>query len=235
MKLILLLASAAAGYGACLPVAGGRITAADLAPAVPAFAQLPPELELGFAPNPGLTRVFAPAELNQRLSRYGIQTTASEPVCVEWPMRMITDEDIRSAMLSVLPAGSEIEIASPTQISVPPGPLEFPLNALRNGMWRGYVVYDAPRRFPVTMQVKVSVPWTRVIATAPIRAGERITEANVQLRSGMGDPSGEQFAVSMGILSAVFRGALSARAPPWKRQPWVLRMWLPAATPCGLT
>jgi flagella basal body P-ring formation protein FlgA len=131
--------------------------------------------------------------MNGRLSRHGVNATIAEPVCFEWPMRTLTDEEIRSAMLSSLPAGAEIDLVSSSRSTVPPGPLEFPIDALRNGVWRGFVLYDSVRRFPVTVQVTARVPWTRVIATEPIRAGERITEGRVQLTSGMGEPSRGQF------------------------------------------
>jgi flagella basal body P-ring formation protein FlgA len=189
MRWTVLLLNASVIYGVCLPVQSARITAGDVAATVPAFAQLPAELELSFAPNPGSTRIFPAAELNQRLARYGIQTRLTDPVCFEWPMRTLTAQDVRSAMLAALPPGSEVGLADSFTASVPPGPLVVPTGALRNGTWRGYVQYENTRRFPLSVVVTVSVPWTRVVATEPILAGERITSAKLQVTSGTGEPS----------------------------------------------
>ena len=49
-------------------IEGEHIRAADLAAAVPAFATLDPELEVGLSPLPGVKRVFHPADL-LRLAR----------------------------------------------------------------------------------------------------------------------------------------------------------------------
>lgn len=168
--------------------------AGDIAGAIPAFAQLAPDAALGFAPTPGAVRSFSAVELNQHLSRHGVQQPVTEPVCFEWPMRTLTTDDLRTAMLGSLPEGSEVDVTGPESIAVPPGPLQFPPETLRNGMWRGYVAYDPPRRFAVPVQVTVRVPWNRVVARETIPMGARIAESMVHLESGLSEPMRGDFA-----------------------------------------
>ncbi len=53
------------GFAAdCVPVAGERILAGDLARAVPAFASVAPEVVLGYAPSP-----WRPAHIFRRRTR----------------------------------------------------------------------------------------------------------------------------------------------------------------------
>ena len=196
MKILVVLALSVVAQGACLPVRGGRITAADVAAAVPLFTQLPPDSELGFAPMPGTTRVFTAAELNGRLSRNGIEGSVTDSVCFAWPMRTLSEDELRAAMLSVLPPESELTIDA-TNVSAPPGSLVFPVAALRSGVWSGHVEYEPRRRFPVSVRVEVRAPFSRVIATEAIRGGERIGESKLRVETGVAEPSLRDDASSM--------------------------------------
>jgi flagella basal body P-ring formation protein FlgA len=188
MKILVVLALSVVAQGACLPVRGGRITAADVAAAVPLFTQLPPDSELIFAQMPGTTRVFTAAELNGRLSRNGIDGSVTEPVCFAWPMSTLNEDELRTSMLSVLPPDSELTIDA-ANLTAPPGPIVLPIGGLRNGMWRGYVEYEPRRRFPVSVRVDVRAPFSRVIATEAIRVGERIAESKLRVETGVAEPS----------------------------------------------
>ena len=67
---------------ACLQVDADRILAKDLAVARPEFAALDPETEIGFAPNPGVIRVFQVAELVALAQKLGITESAKlQSVC----------------------------------------------------------------------------------------------------------------------------------------------------------
>ena len=57
-------------FGACLPVGGERILGSDLALADARFAALPAAQIIGYAPAPGMKRIFAAAELG-RIARAG--------------------------------------------------------------------------------------------------------------------------------------------------------------------
>ena len=120
-----LLVFAAAVGSPCLHPSGPKISAADVAVSVPAFAALPPELVLGFSPQPGFTRVFTPGELNQWLSRRGVKSALTEPVCFAWDLRKPDPEKIRAAMLASLPEGSDVTVLETSQFGIPEGELQF--------------------------------------------------------------------------------------------------------------
>ena len=68
----------------CVAVDGDRILARDLASASAAFATVEPDAELGYAPAPGASRTFHPAELKRMIARHG-GTPGGEvgPLCIE--------------------------------------------------------------------------------------------------------------------------------------------------------
>lgn len=179
--MIVLLAFAAG----CLPVHADRITAGDIAEAVPAFSALPPAKVLSYAPLPGHTRVFPAAELRQRLPN---ATDVPESICFEWPMRVLSAEQVRTAMLAALPAGATVSIGDYNPQLAPPGALRFPLEGLRNGRWTGYVEWAPARQFAIRARVEVQVAFSRVVALEPIRAGQRIERAAVRLETGTAEP-----------------------------------------------
>jgi hypothetical protein len=57
---------------ACVVLEGDRILGQDLTAAKPEFATLNPSVEIGFAPRPGVTRVFPPEELVVLARKFGI-------------------------------------------------------------------------------------------------------------------------------------------------------------------
>lgn len=182
----------AAGFllaSACLPPGSDRITAGDIASAVPAFSQLPPELVLSYAPAPGVTRAFPPAELQSILARHNVTQAAIEPVCFEWPMRQLTSEEVQAAMARAAGADAEIAVLAFTQGAVPRGELIFdrrPLTAA--SAWKGRVEYAKGRYFEVWAKADIRVPYTRVVATEAIRPGEKLTEENIRVETGAGPP-----------------------------------------------
>ena len=73
---------------ACLPVDADRILAKDLSVARPEFAALDPETEIGFAPNPGVIRVFQVSELVALAQKFGITENAKlQSVCFVRPAK----------------------------------------------------------------------------------------------------------------------------------------------------
>lgn len=173
-------------FAACLPVQSDRITAEDVARAVPAFRALPPSQVLSYAPLPGHSRVFPRAELMQRVP--AAANDLPESVCFEWPMRALPADEMEAAMLSALPAGSSVDVVDTSRWPVPPGRVEFAAAGLKNGLWKGHVAWAAGRKFDVWARVVVKAPFTRVVAVAPIRVGQRIAEASVRVETGSGEP-----------------------------------------------
>jgi hypothetical protein len=84
---MILAASLAMGGCLVLGAAADRITAADMALAVPEFAALDPSTPLAFAPLAGARRVFSEGELLRLAQRAGIALPAAREVCAERDMR----------------------------------------------------------------------------------------------------------------------------------------------------
>jgi hypothetical protein len=61
---------------ACLPVEAERILGKDIAAANQEFGALDPAAEIGFAPRPGVTRVFQPSELATLARKFDIELKA---------------------------------------------------------------------------------------------------------------------------------------------------------------
>lgn len=177
---------------ACLPPGSDRITAGDIAGVVPAFAKLPAELVLSYAPAPGVTRVFAPAELQATLVRHDLEAAAVEPVCFEWPMRHLTSEDVRAAMVRTLGPDAQVSVVSFTQGAVAQGEIAFdrrpPAGA---SVWKGRIEYTKGRYVEVWAKADVRVPYTRLTATAMIRPGDKLTGENLRIETGFGPLAAE--------------------------------------------
>jgi flagella basal body P-ring formation protein FlgA len=167
---------------ACLPVQADRIFARDL----PALAGVPGEVVLSYAPQPGLKRVFPPAELNQVLERHNVSTRAENGACFEWPMRSLSMGDVRAAL-------GDVDIAEIDKRTVPPGPLRFLASGLKpvvNGIavWHGHVEFLPGKRVPVWVKVRASVRRARLITTGPVRAGEALDSSRVRMEEYLAVP-----------------------------------------------
>jgi flagella basal body P-ring formation protein FlgA len=169
----------AAAPAACQPVSGDRIYGRDLAAAVPVLAGLPPGMVIGYAPVPGLTRVFRPAELRRlalanHLSAAGIAAN----VCFAWPLSPLSREAIRAAVEKTLAAQNpQIEIVEQSRAAAPAGELVFPLAGLsavsdKPVIWKGYVSYAGTRRFAVWVNARIAIRETHLVSSVPLRVGE---------------------------------------------------------------
>ncbi len=170
-----------------------RITAADLAAAVPGFATLPPELTVGYAPAPGVRRVFRVAELGRLRSRFGLPAGILSEICVERPLRRLNEAEMRAAMLAGLAQdrlydGARLEILDFSRHPAPLGELVFPVRGLGTPparqpdggvLWKGHVRYSGARRFNVWAKVRIRVPRDRVVAKTALRAGKPIERGEV--------------------------------------------------------
>jgi hypothetical protein len=170
--------------GSCVSVTGERITAKDLARAVPEFAGLPEGLSLGFAPLPGAHRGFTGADIQKMAAEYGLKTERRESVCFEWSMHRLDRADILKAMVEAL-GHSGVELQDFSLFPAPPGRIVFPLASLNrqlegNSFWRGYVQYEPDKRFNIWAKVKLdaTVPLT---GRADVVGGSRV---KVVVRSG---------------------------------------------------
>ncbi|MDZ4796862.1 MAG: flagellar basal body P-ring formation chaperone FlgA [Bryobacteraceae bacterium] len=171
----------------CIGPSGPRITAGDLAPAVPALRQVPASAVLGYAPRPGVTRTFTWAELSRHLPPDHGSKPAPEPVCVAWQMARPDPEAFRVAMQSALAPEAQLAILETSQNLIPPGPIHFPASNLRpatsgqGATWRGYVEYVPGLRYEIWARVDVRVAADRVVTVQDISPGTLIAPDMVRL------------------------------------------------------
>ncbi len=194
---ILLFTLCSIGFaGDCVPVAGERILAGDLARAVPVFAGLPPELALGYAPAPGSRRAYSAAELARLAARYGLTVEPGVEACLARPARMLTVERVTAAMQATVPK-ARIEVLELSHQPVPTGELCFPISGLSAGpasepasarLWRGQVRQPGQDDFPVWAKVRILVSGTRAVASEALLAGRPIERAQIRLEPYEGPP-----------------------------------------------
>lgn len=174
----------------CRPVTGDRILAGDFAQTIPAFSALPPDLAIGYSPQPGAQRAFRDDEVRRIARTHGIEDTALPGISFCWPMSAITDQQASESMQASLklPA-ARIGIIDLSPRHVPPGKLVFPREALSGTasgnrdpilVWRGYVQYSEGRRYPVSARVRVAIATSRVVAASPLKAGQAIPAEQIR-------------------------------------------------------
>lgn len=159
----------------CISVEGPRIRMADAAKGMPELQSADPEIDLGYAPQPGIRRVMRPWELNHLAREHKIVIPQSAEICFERKVRNLSPEEIEAAIRKDLPADTRLEILDWSRFPVPLGDLAFPLGALAGAkpgpvMWKGWIAVEGQRRFPVWALVRIGVPGTRVVALAEIGA-----------------------------------------------------------------
>jgi flagella basal body P-ring formation protein FlgA len=196
---------AALASPACIPVHSDRIHARDLASAQPAFAALPPDLELGFAPAPGATRIFPLAEIRRIAMANGLKALVTPgPVCFAWPLSIPPEQSLIDAMKQTLAGRNpDIEVIERSLMPAPPGTIVFPLAGLSAfsdspAVWRGYIEYAPARRFPLWARVLVRVHETRVVAKEALHTGQRIRASQLVLEPYAGAPTRDEPVTAIG-------------------------------------
>jgi flagella basal body P-ring formation protein FlgA len=183
----------------CFAPSGDWITGDDLASAVPALAALPPALKVGYAPVPGLERVFHPDELRRLALANGLpdpKLTAN--VCSAWPLAPLTSEKLVAAMQKAL-AGREpqIELLARNLAPAPAGEVVFPLAGLSGYsenavIWKGYVIYAGTRRFETWASVRVRIKEIHLKAQGAIHVGDRLAPGQWRAETYAGPPSRDE-------------------------------------------
>jgi flagella basal body P-ring formation protein FlgA len=193
MKLAWILAAVAArATCGCIVVDSDVITGADLAMADALFAGLPGSQSVGFAPSPGVRRVFSIPELRRLAERASLVGKPVREICVE---RRTTEPDHGAALAAMhesLP-GAHIEIVELSRHAVPGGKLVFPVSQLSRNreiplLWRGRVEYGDNGVAPIWAKVNVSVTVDVVIATEDLRPGQVITAGQLRSETYQGPP-----------------------------------------------
>lgn len=175
----------------CLPLRHDAVTAADLAPLAPAFGTLPGPVRVAWAPAPGVTRWISPGELVRIGHQLGI---AVEPtgVCLARVVELLERETLLAAMRAA-GAGYEIELAGFGPVELPAGRLEFsarglphlprpalPTLAVPIVQWRGRLVSESGRAFPVWARARVSVRRPGLVTLRPLEAGQIVEDAAIR-------------------------------------------------------
>jgi len=197
--MILAVLWAALSYsGDCMSVSGERITAKDLARAVPEFAALPESTSIGFAPLPGAHRCISGADIQRIAGQYGINTEFRDSVCFAWAMRRLERPEVLKSMRDALGADG-IELEDYSLFPAPPGTVVFPLTGLNRqaqgaSFWRGYVQYGADRRFNIWAKVKLGASAASA-ARVDVVGGSKVT---VLVRSGAAELKLEAQAITSG-------------------------------------
>jgi len=186
---------------ACVAVDGDRIRARDLASAVPAFAAVPPDTEMGYTPAPGVRRVFHAAELGRLATRLGVEPGGLSDVCVERPTApLATDTLVAALMAAVGNPEAHIEILDWSRFPVPRGQIEFPRAAvLAEGsgpesavLWKGLVKYGDRGRFSIWVRARIAVPAPQVTARETLPASRPIQSGQLQVATAVLSPFGPQ-------------------------------------------
>jgi flagellar basal body P-ring formation protein FlgA len=168
----------------CLPVEApeDRITAADLARALPEWRQVAPGEAIGLAPVPGVVRILRVAELRRLATRFNLAPDAPSDLCFQRPVAAIPPERMLAVMRRRLPE-ARIEILESSRVPAPAGELDFPPAGLRPGYWFGHVTYGAGHKFVVWARVDVKVPIQRITASADLKPGEPIQPAQLRIET----------------------------------------------------
>ncbi|MEX2264731.1 MAG: flagellar basal body P-ring formation chaperone FlgA [Bryobacteraceae bacterium] len=227
--------AATPGAAKCVAVAGDRILALHLAQANAAFSALAPDLEIGFAPAPGLVRKFSARELTHLAATHDISLAPGASACFERERAQLTREQVMEALRRALEAAPDgtavrIELLDFSRFSTPPGELRFPLSGIpklpgsapRPAVWRGRLQYGEKQSLPVWARVRLTASVRRVVAAQPLRAGQPVQASQIRLEDAEVFPVLETAAGSAPIVSieeAVGRVPRSSiRAGDWLRR-----------------
>ncbi len=209
------LASIALAACVAIPAASDSIVAGDVAASIPAFATLPADTVLGWAPAPGVRRVFRAAELGRLAARLGMAAAPEGDLCVERPVAPLDEARVRAALEKALPE-AKIEILDFSQQPVPEGVLEFPLDGLRRGAgvetWIGRVRYAGRRRFAVWAKVRVRVAAPVVVAAQDLKPGQPIEAAQLRLQTREEFPASDVMRVLGDVTGKLPRHTIRAGA-----------------------
>jgi flagella basal body P-ring formation protein FlgA len=214
MMLLALLAAA------CFPVSGPNITARDLAKAVPAFAPAEPDATIAYTPWPGVQRVMYPGEARQILARLGYDGAApTGDICFERPVAPVPPDAALKAMHQTLGPDAHIEIVELSRFPAPAGDIVFPREDIGTppaALWRGYVLYDSGKKFPIWARVQISVRTYRLIALEELKPGIPIKPTQVAIETVEGFPEKRMAPASVEQAEgALPRRFISAKSPVW--------------------
>jgi flagella basal body P-ring formation protein FlgA len=201
----------------CVTIDGDRITAGDLARAVPAFSSVPAGEEIGYSPIPGVRRYFYYPELHRLALQNNVDLPTEAQACIERVMETLGPERVIDAMRKALDdPQAHIEILELSRFPIPHGELEFDRSNLPVGtdapvVWRGLVRYNGGRKFGVWASVKLRVHGERIVATENLPAGKPIQPGQVKLEPAEVYPMPRTAALTLeGVIGNTVRTPVNA-------------------------
>ncbi len=197
VRLLAILAILAGAAKACTQVDGARILGADLARAERAFAALPADLVVGFAPTPGVRRVIDARTLAGIARSAGFVWETPASLCFERRTQILEESAVRQALEHASGEGARVEIVDYSRYPVPAGEIEFketelPRPAIAAAdpsvVWRGRVRYDGRSTVAIWAKVRITrlERWVETVSAIPARS--RIGAQQVVLKSGWRHP-----------------------------------------------
>jgi flagella basal body P-ring formation protein FlgA len=172
----------------CQPVDSEHILGRDLAAADSRFEIVDEGQDLGFAPEPGVKRLFWPAELSRIAQRNGINVEGPvQQLCFERRTRVLSGAEILKSVQAWAPEPARIELIEQSKFAAPVGALVIPrpavLHATPDGsvLLRGYVVYGTDRKFAMWARVRFTVERKVAVPTEAIAAGSEVRADQVKM------------------------------------------------------
>jgi flagella basal body P-ring formation protein FlgA len=193
MRLAFVVLTFGVASAACIPVAGDKIRASDLARALPEFSLVAPDEFIGFAPVPGYQRVISSQQLKTIGARHGIDLSPAAEACFERESEVLTNERVHDATVREFNStGITIQVIDVSRHPVPKGSLVFPLTGLPRPVagdctpelvWKGHVRDESGHLTPVWAKVQIFEEREQTVVTSPIAAGQIITPESVGMQT----------------------------------------------------
>jgi flagella basal body P-ring formation protein FlgA len=186
MRSLIFLAAAVFSYAGCIEVPGDRILIGDLTPVRHELESLPADTAIGLSPSPGVERTITARDLRSTLHGQAIPDFAD--VCVVRHARELNAQEIVEAMAAELKENEiRVELLDYSRGQVPDGRLEFrkiglPSSARTDVLWRGRIITDTGRSFPVSARIRLLRTVEAVFARTKIAAGTTISPDAVETR-----------------------------------------------------
>lgn len=183
---MLLLVLLLAPRMACVEVAGDRITAGDLAPAVAAFRNLDPSIPLGYSPMLGAVRRLSRKTLAAALGSAAALAELPPEVCVVRKAVPLREEALLAAMRKGLPPEATVAILRGPSAPVPEGePVFHPAGIRPTGLpgvysWCGRVrPAGGGRSVPISAVVRIRIERRVLVAKHSLPAGTIVAEGDL--------------------------------------------------------
>ena len=171
---------------------GDRILGRDLKAVRSGFTALPDDQVIGFAPLPGVQRVFRRRDLDRIAASLGILPVDGADVCFERAVVFLDPARIHAALKSALnrPEAS-IDLVDYTHAALPDGEIEFRLAGLAKAapapetpvVWRGRLRYEGGRSASIWATVRITETRTWLESAMALNADGIVTAGQVVLRA----------------------------------------------------